>query len=64
MARDRIVIWGLNPGRYKGGIRAQVVQFGYLNCDCFKGVLILKIKCSMVSGFDLISERAKCIESD
>ena len=63
MARDRITIWGLNPGRYKEGIRAQVVQFGYLNCDCFL-CLGLEIKCPMVSDFDLISERAKCIESD
>ena len=59
MARDRITIWGLNPGRYKEGIRAQVVQFGYLNCDCFECVLVLEIKCPMVSGFDLISKRAK-----
>ena len=37
MARDRIVNWGLNPGRYREGIRAKVVQSG-TKCDGFQCV--------------------------
>ena len=48
MARESSKL-GLNPGRYRRGIRAQVVQFGY-EVRCFHCVLVLEIKCPMVSG--------------
>ena len=62
MARESSKL-GLNPGRYRRGIRAQVVQFRY-EVRCFHCVLGFGNKMPSGFRFDLVSERAKCIESD
>ena len=51
-------------GRYSRVSEPRLLQFEYLIVTVLKVFWVLKIKCPMVSGFDLVSERAKCIESD
>ena len=59
-------------GRIVNQGRIRAVTGGYQSLGCavrVRSVIVLmcfglEIKCPMVSGFDLISERAKCIESD
>ena len=50
-------------GRYKRVSEPRLLQFEYLIVTVLKVFWVFKIKCPMISGFDLISERAKCIES-
>ena len=51
-------------GRYKRVSEPRLLQFEYLIVTVLKVFWVLKIECPMVSGFDLILERAKRIESD
>ena len=62
MARETSKL-GLNPGRYRRVSELRLCSSG-TKCDCFHCVLVLERNCPMVSGFVLVSKRAKCIESD
>ena len=54
---------GLNAGRYRRVSEPRLCSSG-TKCDCFKVFWFWKRKCPRISGFDLVSERAKRIESD
>ena len=60
MARENSKL-GSNPGRYRRVSELRLCSSG-TKCDCFNVFWVLENKCPMVSGFDLVSERAKCIE--
>ena len=48
MARDKIGIWGLNPGRYRRVSEPRLLQFEYLIVTVLKVFWVLKRKCPMV----------------